>query len=270
MTRLRSSIVTRCSLVVSPVDVWTRKLPVSSSLSVTLQDIHKKPIRKSDGTYLFLDLPAGSYVLEVTSPSFIPYRETVDTAKLEFLNPVVTVPLLPGPGYPFPAAATAISFLLYDEAGIPLTGAGVAAYADEESASRGRISQDKLEPGDSIASVGLLQGQTVAGESLLLRGQGKEELVCVAEVLPGGVLRFDRPVKESYRRGALLLPAVRTRSAQNGSVLLPFRGTLPPSFAVNAVVTSGSTRLTAKLTAQSGKVASAPSLTLQRENEGKK
>jgi hypothetical protein len=266
MPRLRSTSITRCSLVVSPVDVWTRKIPPASALSVTLQDLHKKPVRKPDGTYLFLDLPAGSYMLEVTSPLFIPYREMIDTTVLEPLHPVVALPLLPGPGYPYPAAATAISFSLYDEAGQPAAGAFVTAYADGEPAARGRIAQDKLEAGDSAVSIGMLQGQTAAGESLLLRGQGKEELVRVAEVLPGGVLRFAQPVKESYRRGALLLPAVRTRSAQNGSVLLPFRGTLPPSFAVKAVAASGSISRTTELIAQAGKVTALPSLTLRQEN----
>ncbi|MBD2867594.1 hypothetical protein [Paenibacillus arenilitoris] len=265
MTRQRSVSVTRCSLVVSPVDVWTRRLPAPSALSVSLQGVQKKPIRKPDGTYLFLDLPPGSYALEVASPFFLPYWETIVTSELDPLSPLVTVPLMPGPGYAYPPSATGVTFLLCGEDGRPLPGAPVDAYIDDDSAARGRLAQETLEAGAWSASIGLLQGKTVAGESLLLRGQGKEELVRVAETLPGGGLRFRQPVKESYRRGAVLLPAVRTVSAPNGTVLLPLRGTLPPSFTVKASATSGKAAVSASLAAKAGQVAAAPPVTLHRE-----
>lgn len=254
LSQLRSTHVSRCSLVVSPVDVWTRRVPAPSALSVTLAGVHQRPIRKSDGTYLFLDLPLGSYALTVTSPTFIPYQTIIETQMLPPLNPVVTVPLLPGSGYAYPTAATAIVFRLCDAAGAPVAHAEVEAYADEDAAARGRMSQDTLSPGTSSLAIGSVQGQTIAGESLLLRGQGKQELVRVAEALPGGNLRFEQPVAESYRRGALLLPAVVTRSTEDGTVLLPFRGTLPQAFTVKVSVRNGKRSSSAELTARAGQV----------------
>lgn len=263
LSQIRSVSITRCSLVVSPIDVWTRRLPAPSALIVTLEGVHKKPIRKPDGTYLFLDLSPGNYTLTVTSPAFIPFKQTIETASLPKLNPVVTVPLLPGPGYAYPAASTALAFPLCDASGSPCAGAIVWAFASEDAAARGRVAQDSLLAGAETVIIGLLQGQTVAGESLLLRGQGNEELVRVAEVLPGGGLRFEQPVKESYRRGASLLPAVQTRSGHNGIVILPFRGTLPRTFAVKAFAKSERGSAAAELTARAGEVITAQALILQ-------
>lgn len=263
LSRLRSVSITRCSLVVSPIDVWTRRLPAPSALTVSLEGVHKKPIRKPDGTYLFLDLSPGSYTLTVTSSTFIPFKQNIETASLKKINPVVTVPLLPGPGYAYPAASTALAFPICDAAEAPCAGAKVWAYACEDAAARARVAQDLLLAGAETVTIGLLQGQTAAGESLLLRGQGNEELVRVAEVLPGGGLRFEQPVKESYRRGASLLPAVQTRSAHNGNVILPFRGTLPRTFTVKAFAETERGSAAAELTARAGEVITAQALILQ-------
>lgn len=263
MSQLRSISIACCSLVVAPVDVWTRRLPAPSQLTVSLEGVYKKPIRKPDGTYLFLDLSPGSYILTVTSPAFITYKQTIETAALPKLNPVVTVPLLPGPGYAFRAASTALTFALCDTYGCPSAEAEVWAYASDDAAARGRIAQDSLQSGAYTSAIGLMQGQTVAGESLFIRGQGKEELVRVAEVLSGGGIRFEQPVKDSYRRGALLLPAVNTRSAHNGIVILPFRGALPHAFAVKVFASCGQGSISAELTARAGEVITAKTLILQ-------
>lgn len=263
MTKHRSTQITRCSLVVSPVDVWTRRLP--AALVVSLDGIHKKPIRKQDGSYVFLDLPPGSYVLKVTSSAFIPFMKRIETASLSKLNPVITVPLLPSAGFMYPATSTGITFALCESDGTSCAGAEVWAYASEDTSARGRIMQEIVPAGAIAATIGTLQGQTVAGESLLLRGHGNEELVQVAEVMTGGGLRFEQPLKESYRRGAVLLPAVQTSSAQNGIVILPFRGTLPRSFTVRVIAIGKQSSAVTELTAQAGEVIHAQTLILQKD-----
>ncbi|MDQ0111008.1 hypothetical protein J2T15_000424 [Paenibacillus harenae] len=253
MSQLRDKLVTRCSLVVSPVDVWTRRMP--SGLSVLLEDIARKPVRKSDGTYLFLDVPAGVYTLSVKSPMFMPYTEQIDLSALSPLAPVVTVPLLPGPGYAYPAAATAALVRIVDEAGTPIAGADIEAYATEDAAARARVAQDGLKAGDSIIAAGSFKGKTFAGEFLLLRDAENEQLLSVAEMLPGDALRLERPIAYSFRRGALFMPAIVTRSGLDGTALLPFRGSLPPQFAVKAKVKAGGKAVIAELQAKAGEVA---------------
>jgi hypothetical protein len=231
-------------------------MPAPSALSVGLVGVQRKPVRKSDGTYLFFDLPDGSYLLNIDSPSFIPVSEWIETGKLNPLHPVVTIPLLPGPGYLYPSASTAVRLRLVGTFGSPKPDVAVEAYATSDAAARGRVAQEQLAAGDECVAVSLLQGQTVAGETLLLRGQGQQELVRVAEVQPGGIWRLEEPVAGSYKRGAMLLPAVRTRSSAGGVVLLPFRGVLPRTF--TAALEIGAVKVELEL--RSGEVIEAPPL----------
>lgn len=253
MPQIRDTLVTRCSLVVSPVDVWTRRTP--PLLTVSLEGAARKPVRKSDGTYLFLDVPAGVYTLSVASPAFMPYREQVDLSALPPLAPVVTVPLLPGPGYAYPPASTALLVRIEDEAGKPVAGADIEAYALDDAAARARVAQDGLTAGDDVIAAGSFKGNTFAGECLLLRNAENEELLRIAEMLPGDRIRTRRPLACGFRRGAQLMPAVVTRSSLDGTALLPFRGTLPGQFAVMAKVKAGGKAVHAELQAKAGEVA---------------
>lgn len=134
MPDTRSIRTTRCSLVVAPVDIWTRRIPAPSALTVALVGVHRKPIRKPNGTYLFLDLPDDSYLLNIYSPSFIPVNQWIETGHLNTLHPVVTVPLLPGPGYLYPANSTALRFQLIDSSGVGRSDVDVYAYVKEDAA----------------------------------------------------------------------------------------------------------------------------------------
>ncbi|WP_337099682.1 hypothetical protein [Paenibacillus sp. YIM B09110] len=260
MSQLRDTLITRCPLVVSPVDVWTRRVP--GGITVSLEGIARKPVRKSDGTYLFLDVPLGVYTLTVKSPMFIPYSEQIDLSALPPLAPVVTVPLLPGSGYAYPAAATAVRVRIVNEAGKPIPHADIEAYATEDAAARARVAQDGLKAGDSRVAAGSFKGKTFAGECLHLRDMENEQLLRVAEMLPGDVLRFESPLAHSFRRGAQLMPAIVTRSGLDGTALLPFRGSLPGQFAVKATVKVGGKAVIAELQATAGEVAKLSTIVL--------
>ena len=256
MSQARDVVVARCSLVVAPADIWTTRIAAPSALQVRLEGTLQSPIRKPDGTYLFLDLPKLNCRLTVKSSLYVPHSQAIDLAALPALNPVVVVPLLPAAGYSYPAAATALAVNLCDESGARVDNAEVKAHALDDSAARARVAQDTLESGESVVRIGSQLGSTVAGETLLIRGQGNEEYVRVAEVLHGGLLRFEQPVSYNYRRGSNLLPAVDTRSASNGLALLPFRGQLPAQFRVKIEACSRGKTVLNEIIAYSGQVRS--------------
>ncbi|MFF2091007.1 hypothetical protein [Paenibacillus sp. NPDC058174] len=262
MSGLRNRMITRCSLVVRLVDVWTRKTPGAQEVSVSLEGYVKRPIRKEDGSYLFLDVETDSAFLEVRSTHYLPVRQELLLSVLNPISPIVTIPLLPSGFYPQPSGSTGLRSRVLDASGSPAADALITAYATDEAAARGRLSQELAEPGDTWLKAGSWQGASTAGETFLLRGREAEELVQLAELAPGGMIRLEKPISNAYRRGALLLPAVSTRSGSEGTVILPFRGTLPSKFGVAIRAALGQAAGTADWTAIAGEVAAMPDITI--------
>ncbi len=255
-------MITRCSIVVRLVDVWTRKTPGAQEVSVSLEGYVKRPIRKDDGSYMFLDVETESALLEVHSPLYLPVRQELVLSSLNPASPVVTVPLLPSGFYPQSSGSTGLRGRVLDSTGRPAADALITAYATDEAAARGRLSQELAEPGDTWLKAGSWQGASTAGETFLLRSREAEELVQLAELAPGGMIRLDKPLRNAYRRGALLLPAVSTRSGSDGGVILPFRGTLPSKFGVAVRAALGQASGAADWTALAGEVAAMPDITI--------
>src|SRR5690606_8991934 len=123
----------------------------------------QSPIRKPDGTYLFLDLPKLNYRLTVKSSLYVPHSQTIDLAALPALNPVVVVPLLPAAGYSYPAAATALAVSLCDESGARVDNAEGKAHAMDDHAARARVARHAREAGESGVRIGSELGSTIAG-----------------------------------------------------------------------------------------------------------
>ncbi|GGG77777.1 hypothetical protein [Paenibacillus radicis (ex Gao et al. 2016)] len=262
MSELRNRMITRCSLVVRLVDVWTRKTPGAQEVSVSLEGDVKRPIRKDDGSYLFLDVETDYAFLEVLSTHYLPVRQELTLSSLNRISPVVTVPLLPSRFYPQASGSTGLRSRVLDPAGRPAAEALITAYATDEAAARGRLSQELAEPGDTWLKAGSWQGASTAGEAFLLRSREAEELVQLAELAPGGMIRLEKPLRNAHRRGALLLPAVSTRSGSDGAIILPFRGTLPSKFRVAVRAALGKASGAAEWTAIAGEVAAMPDITI--------
>lgn len=261
----RQVTVTRCSLVVIPVDIWSRRAIGGAVIRVALEPVLKPPVRKADGSYLFLNVSVQNCTLTISSAVYMPVRMDVDLSELDPLMPVIAVPMLPAKGYPYPPAATGIVTRIIDAGGKGAPHAEVLAYAADDTAYRARVAQDGLQPGERKIRIGSLMGKAIAGESFMLRDKGQEELIRLAAVAPGGDVLLERRIVGSYRRGALLLPAALTRSAEDGSVIVPFRGTLPPAFGVQMKARCGEAAVTVSWTARAGEVLVLPEVTVQNE-----
>lgn len=97
----------RVSLVVQVLDDVTNKMIYGSIIQVELAT-GEKPIQKSDGYYVFLNVQTSSVCLCITSPQFVPYKETIQIAELNPLEPVVKIRLKPNRFYPFQQSVTCL------------------------------------------------------------------------------------------------------------------------------------------------------------------
>lgn len=186
-----STVVTRCSLVVRPVNMWTGQPPADSALTVRLKESAQLPIRVSDGSYAFLDMFERRCTLTVQSPFYLTVEMSLDLDQFEPPVPLVDVLLRPNRRYPPPAAASGFQFRVVDEVGAGLKGADVTAR---------------------------------------LVGKG----------IPGGE--------------AIL----STWSDEDGSVIVPLRGQLPPNCSAEVEVDAGGQRVQAKWKVELGSVIRMP------------
>lgn len=108
---------TKLSFAVSLVDEYTKEKPIGG-IEVSLKETGARAVKNPGSYYLFLNLPDGSYTVQVKSDYY--FDEVVggiNPAELDPRSPVVPITLKPTPSYPFPSAATLIRGMVYDSAG---------------------------------------------------------------------------------------------------------------------------------------------------------
>ncbi|MFC4600185.1 hypothetical protein [Cohnella hongkongensis] len=264
MDRAERTFVTRCSLAVRPFDIWTGTPPVPSSLNVSLEGIERKPIRSSDGSYVFLDVPGDRCTVKIESATYRDVREPVDLSA-GGVPPIVTVSLLPGRTYAPPAAGTGAVVELLKPDGSPLAGAEIRAYIDEEAAVRGRLAEERGEGAGLLLKVAPSSGRLAPGDAFVLKDRdGSEpEWNRMADwTEQPSVIVLDRPLRSGWSRGTRLLPAVRATTDASGCAILPFRGLLPAVCRMEAEIRSEGSVWRTTWEAEGGAVARLPAFTV--------
>jgi hypothetical protein len=212
-------------LVVQLIDLYTSSAPRDPRISVIVPQLIRGPIRKSGGLFVFQDVAAGHYDVQVQSDLYFAETVQVDTSQLDPLNPLVTVVLTPGPAYPFGEGDTLVRTSLRDSRGTPVRGMRVRATVTTESCARARLAQEGESGGDTLA-LNRVMGRLHQGERLLVKGAEDEQgEVCTILQEPdvgARSIKLSQPLQQTHPRGALLLPVVETRSDARGEVVLAF------------------------------------------------
>ncbi|UJF34070.1 hypothetical protein [Paenibacillus hexagrammi] len=226
----------RVSLVISLLDAWTCQAPIGK-ITLELEGVRTKAVNKSNGSYIFSDLPHGDYILRVNAEHYFDIQVPLSTNLVRMIE---HIPLQPLPSYPFSQGATLIRAILQDQNGSPIRGARVTATVESEECASARLMSEKVEKGADLLTVGSVIGAITAGSSFVLRGRGAkaaDEWICIKEVLEFQKrLQLQQPLEGSFSRGAVLLPVIQTRSTERGELVLPFRTGRNSSFGVNITI----------------------------------
>ncbi len=266
MIRAERTFVTRCSLVVKPIDAWTGFTPSASAIRVSLEETDRKPIRTSDGSYAFLDYSGKTCILVIASSTYLEYRKEIELPEEGFAPPILTVSLMPNGVYVPPSAATGLTVNVCDGLGEPLSGARLSAYIDDEAAVRGRLAEEKTDGEGLRIRISPGNGKLMPGDSFVLRDrEGTAMDWGYTTDLQGdsSILALERPFTRQWNRGTRLLPAVRTMSDKNGMAVIPFRGLLPAVCQVHVEIAAGDRTWNAVWTAEGGRVVRLPPVRLQ-------
>ncbi|MCR2802434.1 hypothetical protein [Paenibacillus soyae] len=267
---IESTMVSRVSLVVRTLDVWTGLPASGSALRVKLRENDRiKPLRTSDGGWAFMDLKGEACEVTVESDVYLFCSRRIDLSELPAGSPVVDLFLLPGRRYSPAASATGIVRRLTDAEGRPLSGVEVVAYADGEQAARGRILDDEVPPG-SMELRYLPAGATVkSGDLIAIRdksGTAVERFRVYPYESEGQYrLRLDRPVEGRWKRHALLSPAAAAVSDSDGWIVLPFRGRMPAEGELRVETRDGERATEALWPLAGGKLSSLPAYAVREK-----
>lgn len=235
-----SQLKTRVSLVVCVIDALTSKAPLGNTTMVYLEGTRSKAINKSNGSYIFNDVPPGDYRLTISSEYYFQEQTLITVGTDKFIEIVHLKPL---PSYPFSQGTGLIRVMLHDAEGAPLQDASLQAMILTEECARARLMADQVDKGAEEVTLGSFTGAITAGDSYMLRGRGPkaaEEPIRIAEVLEHQKrFRLERKLAKAFTRGALLLPVQETRVTERGEAVIAFRGNRIPAFQTELVITYG-------------------------------
>jgi len=213
----------RCSLVVALIDAHTGQPATDSKIQVRLTGVRQPPIRKSGGLFVFLDLPADTYSLQVTADRYLSESIIVDRGALDPEHPVVTVVLMPSPRYPFASGTTLLRGLLRGGENQAMADVELSALLRTDLCARAKVAQDVVTAGSVEFALVQTLGRLYSGETLWVQSKSGAvgERVVIADVREDGrFCRLQTPLQGEYTRGATLLPLIKTRSDQRGEWVL--------------------------------------------------
>lgn len=256
------SIRSKLSLAVNLIDAYTGGAPVGSRTEAALTGVIRKPVRKDGGTYVFGDLAEGTYRLVVTSEHY--YAEAMEVRLGEGAS-VIAMPLKPLPSYPFPAKATLLRASLRDAEGRPHGGVAAAAALTSEDCCRGRLAGDEAEKGAVELAVANITSPIRVGDAFILQGRSaKETELCEIASVSREAGRFGlaSPLQFGHKRGANLMPVIRTRSDERGELVMAFPAGRMASFEAELLLETDGRRVTRQVRLDEGEMLNLGSLTL--------
>lgn len=259
LARLR----TRFSLAVCLLDANHTDNPRLAGAAVTLEGVLSKPVRKASGWFIFTDLQEGTYRLNVNIPDY--FSESIEIV-VDAGHPVVYVPLIPLPSYPFVEGATLLRVCFRNNSGLPVAGVRLTAVVVSESCARARIAQDEVQPGAVELPLGQVTGGIAPGSLFLIRGRDPQQQGerCVVESVADRMraVKLTKPLASAHSRGDLLLPVVETRSDERGEAVVAFPGCRAKTFDVALAIAGGASTLAKEVTLAEGKTANLGTLHL--------
>ncbi|PWK11520.1 hypothetical protein [Tumebacillus permanentifrigoris] len=222
-------------LVVHLVDSLTYGPPgAGTDVVVHVEGTVKAPLRKPNGMVVFTDTPAGVRRVTIRTGRYHPVTFDVTPEALDPTYPVVLVPLVPLPSYPFPDGVTLLRASVRDPDGRPLAGVPVRAVVITEACAKARLAQDSSEGAQELA-LARVAGRLMPGERLWLPG---ESCVVYEVGSTNRAIHITAPLQNSFPRQTQLLPCVETQSDERGEVVIPFGNCRSAAFDVQVQLLS--------------------------------
>jgi hypothetical protein len=176
--------IDKLSLAVSLTDDYTARAAAAGSVAVAIPELNLTAMRNLSGYYLFINIPVGSYTVTADADYYFPASSSVDTSKLDPLNPVLAITLKPCPSYPFPSEATLLRGGVRDGTGKALQGASLVTTVLGPDSSIKATLVIAVAKGAQAISLSNIVGSINAGDLLLVKDANPfaQEFIKIATV----------------------------------------------------------------------------------------
>lgn len=232
--RLAGVVITRASIVIMLTDLLTGKEPHGLPLQIRLAGGARPPLKKSGGLYVFTDLPAGEYVIEVDSLAYVKAVRSVSVG-----NPRQTVEvsmaLAPSTAYPFTNQTAVVRGMALTADGKAMANAVIHGYVLTEDCARARLAADFAGGKDREICLQEIHGSIVPGESVWIYPSKQEEKEVCRIINQQDKPRYyllEQTLKNDYQRGDLLLSLIQSQTSTNGEFAVAFPGFRKSRFTV--------------------------------------
>ncbi len=221
MTRIR--LRRKLTAAIQVIDDFTGRPVDSSDVQVRVAQSLKRPIRKADGYFLFLDLEAQTLDITVEAWAYHAAQLRVETGSLSALYPVVKLRLTPNRNYRIPQKTTCLE-------GNISPGTQVRVFCENDPKPlrilydyqcRGPMDGRLLQIYDPLG--GDLGGRQFA---LLGRGEQEPEFITVQETLDsmeGGCILAEPMGRDHKKAGTTVLPLFAASADERGHFFLPLK-----------------------------------------------
>jgi len=220
--RATEHINVKASLVVLVIDDFTGRVIADGSVQVSVEGAGK-PIRKTDGHYVFINLKQDKVQLSVTGANYLPEKRYIDLCGIDRIAPVIKIRVKPGRSYPLQKSMAALSGKAEPFSEIRIICDNIQKYY--------RLLYD-YDPEKNMTEISIFNPENadMDGKILLIRDKEEEngELVHIVDTKSreDSIYLLDKPLSNTYKKmGTRLLPIYTCKCDENGEYFITLYNT---------------------------------------------
>lgn len=215
----------KVSLVIRVFDDYTLK-PINNPISIFLNGRLRKPIKKDDGCFIFINLEENRYEVEMKSENYFDEILKINMEELDKLNPVVNIRLKLKPMFFNHKDGTIIKYRLIDENNsLPIANKEVKVILSTRGYYAGRIMNQSIFSLSKTAEIEDFYGELFSGDSLYIESPNEEtgEIITIFEKMNKCEYKFINLVRHDHFQGEKLRHAFISKTDSGGNGIIYFR-----------------------------------------------
>lgn len=195
---------------------------VTSPVLFKVNDIDYKPIKKSGGYFVFINMEQCNVKIQIKSEEYFSEILELNLEELNQLNPVINLRLKPKPNRFFKEDDLIIRFKVLTKSGMEVEDALIGAYVSTIGYSIGKL-EKAIELEDEL-SIYEQRVDVLIGDVLALGTKENQnlEFITIEEKLAHGRFRLKGKTKYLHSVDERLRKAIQTRTDSEGNGLIYF------------------------------------------------